>query len=260
MPSSAVTHLASLLRVKQLDRTLLDARPLDAEAVVPSGIRAVDAALGGGWRRGELSEVWGARSSGRTSVLVSTLATATRQEDRESDLVALVDAFDRFDPVSAAAAGLALDRVLWVRGPSLTQPVRSALYEEAIKQAVRAFDLIVRAGGFAVVALDLAEVPARRLRDRLPWSTWLRIARVNEGQRTVCLLVGDGPISRSPRGASVQLAARCRWTGASAQRRRFEGFEIQPETFVGGGLQPAAYSDGDPAGLKPGGYGPMRLR
>ena len=56
--------------------------------------------LGGGWRRGEVSELVGARSSGRTSVLLATLAAATAR----GEVVALVDALDRFDPASAAAA------------------------------------------------------------------------------------------------------------------------------------------------------------
>ena len=68
--------------------------------------------LGGGWRRGEVSEVVGVRSSGRTSVLVATLAAATSR----GEVVALVDAFDRFDPGRPRPPVLDLDRVLWVRG------------------------------------------------------------------------------------------------------------------------------------------------
>jgi RecA/RadA recombinase len=83
---------------------------------VSTGLGALDAMLGGGWRRGEVSELIGARSTGRTSVLFATLAAATAR----GDVVGLVDALDRFDPASAAAAGVDLDRVLWVRGPTLT--------------------------------------------------------------------------------------------------------------------------------------------
>jgi hypothetical protein len=97
-----------------------------------------------------------------------------------------------------------------------------------VHRAVRAFDLIVRAGGFGVVALDVADVPARWLR-ALPLATWMRIARVNEGRDTVCLLVGEAPMSRSARGVSVRLTANGRWTGSSAQSRRFGGFEGRAE-------------------------------
>jgi hypothetical protein len=225
--TSRVAELATLLRARALDRTVLDGRPVDPEALVSSGIPAIDGVLGGGWRRGEVSEVWGARSSGRMTVLVSTLAKAVAPDEGDGEVAALVDPFDRFDPVSAAAAGLALDRVLWVRGPALSLQARPALVEAALKRAVRAFDLVIRATGFAVVALDLADVPARRVRDLLPWSTWMRLARVNEGQRTVCLLVGDGPISRSPRGASIHLESIRQWTGGSLQTRQFAGLKVR---------------------------------
>ena len=236
MPSAAVARLTSLLQTRRLDRTVIGTAGLDPDAVVSSGIPAIDGVLGGGWRRGELSEVWGARSSGRTSVLVSTLVVAARQDE----VVALIDPFDRFDPVSAAAAGLDLDRMLWVRGPTLTSPMRlpppgtrrtgggvPSITGQAVSHGVRALDLVIRAGGFAVAALDLADLPARQLRDLLPWATWMRLARVNEGQRCVCLLAGDGPIGRSPRGASVAIEAIRRWSGASPQRRRFDGFDIR---------------------------------
>jgi hypothetical protein len=235
MPSAAIARLTSLLQTRRLDRTVVGDERMDPEALVASGISALDAVLGGGWRRGELSEVWGERSSGRTTVLVSTLSAAVQQDE----VVALIDPFDRFDPVSAAAAGLELERVLWVRGPALTSPQRApapgvrrpgggvpAVVEQAITLGVRALDLVIRAGGFAVAALDLADVPARRVRDLLPWSTWMRLARANEGQRTVCLLAGDGPIGRSPRGVSIAMSGQHRWIGDSPQSRRFNGFEI----------------------------------
>jgi hypothetical protein len=235
MPSAAVARLTSLLQTRKLDRTIIGSDWVDPEVLVSSGVAGVDDVLGGGWRRGELSEIWGARSSGRTTVLVSTLAAAVRQDE----VVALIDPFDRFDPVSASAAGLDLEHVVWVRGPALSSPLRTpapgvrrpgggvpTVVEQAITQGVRALDLVIRAGGFAVAALDLAELPSRRVRDLLPWSTWMRLARANEGQRTVCLLVGDGPIGRSPRGVSMAIRGQHRWLGDSPQNRRFNGFEI----------------------------------
>lgn len=242
MGSPAIAHLATLLAARKLDQTLLDRRPVDPAEVLPSRIPAVDGSIGGGWRRGAVSEIIGGRSSGRTSVLMSSLAAATGQ----GDIVALVDAFDRFDPVTAVSFGLNLERVLWVRGTRLTiedhqasqsripapaslrtsrGPAGRTLVADAIHRAVRALDLIVRAGGFAIAALDVAGVAPRDLRE-LPWATWLRIAYANEGQRTACLLVGDAPMGRSPRGVSVRLAAGKRWSGSSLQSRRFDGFDV----------------------------------
>ncbi len=219
-----------MLREKKLDVTLLDAWPEAAAARVSTGLEPLDAMLGGGWRRGEVSELVGARSTGRTSLLVRTLAEATRQRE----IVGLVDTVDRFDPRAAAEAGLDLDRVLWVRGPALTVELsRPAAIERAVHQAVRAFDLIVRAGGFAIVALDLADVPARHLR-ALPWTTWLRLAHDNEGRDSVCLLVGETTMGKSPRGTSVHLDATRDWTGDSPQSRRLSGLTIHARAGANG--------------------------
>jgi len=223
MKSAAIFRLESLLQEKKLDGTLAGLRLDPGVRTASTGLAALDAMMGGGWRRGEVSELIGARSTGRTSVLVATAAAATAR----GEVVGLVDAVDRFDPASAAAAGVDLDRVLWVRGPTLTVELsRPPVIERAVHQAIRAVDLIVRAGGFSIVALDVADVPARHLR-ALPWTTWLRLSHANEGRDTVCLLVGESPMGKSARGTSVHLeAARC-WTGTSAQSRRLAGLNVQ---------------------------------
>jgi recombination protein RecA len=86
----------------------LDIRP--APEMVTSGIPAIDA-LTGGLPRGCLTEICGPASSGRTTVLLAALAAATRR----GEFCAVVDASDALDPHSAAAAGVELDRLLWVR-------------------------------------------------------------------------------------------------------------------------------------------------
>ena len=60
----------------------------------------MDALLGGGFPRGELSEVHGPASSGRTGLVLSLVSRTTRG----GALAALVDPDDRFDPASAASA------------------------------------------------------------------------------------------------------------------------------------------------------------
>ena len=52
---------------------------------------------------------------------------------------------------------------------------RPTLIEDVVTRAIRAFDLIIRAGGFSLVALDLSDVPGRYVR-ALPWATWKRLA------------------------------------------------------------------------------------
>jgi hypothetical protein len=223
MGSLAISRLEALLQTRRLDRTVARSTEApEARPVASTGLSAVDLQLSGGWRLGEISEIVGARSSGRTSVLLSTLAAATAR----GELVALVDVVDRLDVNTASAAGVDLARVLWVRGPSLTIELsRPALVDHAVRQAVRAFDLILRAGGFGVVALDLADVPPRAFAP-LPWATWMRLAHANEGRPTAGVLVGQAPMGRSARGVTLALESTRRWTGDSLQARRFAGWDL----------------------------------
>ena len=77
----------------------------------PSGVTELDAALGGGFPRGSLVELCGPASSGRTSLAFSLLAQATERQEA----CAFVDVSDSLDPISLAAAGVELPRLLWIR-------------------------------------------------------------------------------------------------------------------------------------------------
>jgi len=96
-------RLASILPASQLE-----IRP--APEMASSGISDLDA-LTGGLPRGCLTEICGPASSGRTTVLLAALAAATRR----GEYCALIDASDALDPHSVEAAGVDLDRLLWVR-------------------------------------------------------------------------------------------------------------------------------------------------
>src|SRR6202166_397529 len=86
----------------------LDIRP--SPEMVSSGIPQLDS-LTAGLARGCLTEICGSASSGRTSVLLRVLAQATQR----GEVCALIDASDAFHPASAAAAGVEMSRLLWVR-------------------------------------------------------------------------------------------------------------------------------------------------
>ena len=209
--------LESLLRARKLDVTLV-ASPGRDDVVLPpdrlaaTGDSRLDAALGGGLRRGHLSEITGAPSSGRSTVAVRALAAAA---DR-GEAVALVDACDTFDPASAAAHGLTLSRLLWVREAGDPQ------------RALKAFSLVLQAGGFGLVVLDLADVPPQALR-RFPWTTWMRIARIVEGSETAALLVGGERIARSSGGVTIALeSSPAQWHGTSSRARLFTGVHPAP--------------------------------
>jgi recombination protein RecA len=204
MPLARV-DLESLLRTRRLDRTLTTALPpldpRDEAACAPSGVPSLDAPLGGGFPRGQLSEVVGPRSSGRTSVMLQTAAAATGR----GELVALVDALDMFDVESAAAAGVDLDRLLWIRGHVVSNPgLCRDTNQRALEQAIRAFTLVLQAGNFGLVIFDAAEAPTEAIR-RLPFTTWLRLQRMVEGSQTMCLLVGGEPMARSSAGLTLRL-------------------------------------------------------
>jgi len=235
MAVPARAHLESLLRAKRLDRTLTTSLPPldphDELAVAPSGITALDARLGGGFPRGHLSEIVGVRTSGRTSVLLQLLAAATMR----GELVALVDALDQFDVASGAAAGIDLDRLLWIRGHVVANPgLCRDLNQRALEQAVKAVTLVLQAGNFGVVAFDVADAPPDAIR-RLPFTTWLRLQRTIEGSQTLGVLVGSEPMARSSAGLTVQLTTKQSERGDAGPRfpgrrfpgRLFEGLDIE---------------------------------
>jgi hypothetical protein len=223
MSAPALQRLESLLAARRLDGTLAQVCQTASVAALSTAVGPLDDALGGGWRLGEISEIVGPRSSGRAALLWATLAAATR----DGHGAALVDTFDRFDPTAAAGAGIDLDRLLWVRGPAiLAERSQAGIVATAVQRAVRALDLVVRAGGFAVAAIDLCDVPPRQIR-ALPAATWLRLAHANEGRKTACLIVGEAPVGRSARGATVQLSATRVWTGDSLQSRRLRGVTVK---------------------------------
>src|SRR3984893_2080847 len=99
----AISRLAGVVPASRLDLRL-------TPEMVSSGIPQLDL-LTGGIARGCLTEICGTASSGRTSVLLFALARATQR----GEVCALVDASDAFDPASAAAAGMEMSRLLWVR-------------------------------------------------------------------------------------------------------------------------------------------------
>jgi hypothetical protein len=224
MANTALAVLESALRARQLDRTLTTALPpldrTDAAAMAPTGVASLDACLRGGLPRGHLSELAGPCSSGRTTLLLASLAAATRR----GEIAAIVDSFDRLDVASAAAAGVDLERLLWIRGD--TACTSGALADRAVDRALKAVNLVLQAGGFGVVALDLADLPPLALR-RIPFTTWLRLQRIVEGRDTACLLVVPQPVARSAGGVTLALGATAVWAGESDRSRRLDGMRVR---------------------------------
>jgi hypothetical protein len=196
---------------------------VDPSALVPMDVAALDACLRGGLPRGQLSELAGVRSSGRMTLLLQMMAAATAR----GEIVAFIDTLDRFDVASAVAAGVDLSRLLWVRGQDISGRAGPANpTDRAIDRAVKALNLVLQAGGFGVVALDLADVLPVAIR-QIPFNTWMRVQRIIEGSDTACVLLTSEPLARSAGGLTVTLAGRAAWTGTSDRSRRLSGIELR---------------------------------
>jgi hypothetical protein len=237
----ARADLESLLRDRKLLPPPVLGGATDEYATAPTGIAGLDARLGGGFPRGQLSEIVGARSSGRASVLLQMIAAATARRE----IVALVDVLDMLDVASAAAAGVDFGRLLWIRGQVLSHPALCRdMNQRALDRAIKALSLVLQAGNFGLVAFDAAEAPPYAL-ERLPFTTWRRLQRIIEGSQTACVLVGDTPIARSAGGITVRLTRVGEAGGAGGERlrpRRPEDEQIRGEASAlirAGGGAPA---------------------
>ncbi|HEX3697053.1 MAG TPA: hypothetical protein VH374_16875 [Polyangia bacterium] len=160
-------------------------RLAERRARCSTGIAALDDLLGGGWPRGALSELCGRRSSGRTSVLLASLASAIAA----GHTVALVDNGGALDPRLAAQCGVALPDLLWIRCGA--------------EQVLKAADLVVTAGGFGLVALDLGEGRAR-----IPGAAWNRLKHAAERQQTALVVATPWRTVGAFAGAAISLRAR----------------------------------------------------
>lgn len=171
-----------------------------APELFSTGIAEVDAMLGGGIPRGSITEVSGAASTGKTSFALSTLASITRL----GNACAWVDVNDCLSPESAAAAGIELPRLLWLR---MSAERRQKLTEKPwsrLEQALRATDLLLQTGGFAAIVLDMSDVLPQHAM-RIPLATWYRLRLAAEHARSALLFLTQSACASS----CAALALRC---------------------------------------------------
>ena len=163
-----------------------------------------------GFPRGAISEITGPDSSGRTAVAYSVLAAATAK----LEICAYVDTSDSFDPSSGAAAGIALERLIWVRCGGNAE------------HAMKAADNLLHAGGFGVVVLDLCHV-SERVSRRIPLSYWYRFRLAIENTPSILLLVEREPLAKSCAALSIDMKrGRAVWSG-SPGFQLLRGMEVQ---------------------------------
>lgn len=278
MPSAATIRLEIETSLAHRIPSALTPRPHAVRPHAATGIENVDALLEGGVPLGAISELAGPECSGRTSLALSFLARMTN----DGRVCAWIDVSDGMDPASAAAAGVDLARLLWVRcgvqpaahhaarstfplpekclvapaatkglhgggfGPhprteakGLSEAVSGLLHTEAtadccaepqhrprllqetfapsvkldraslpahrnaagkpwarMEQALRAADLLLQAGGFAAIVLDMADI-APACATRVPMATWFRYRAAAERTQASFLLLTQSPCARS---------------------------------------------------------------
>lgn len=278
MPPASVLRLQIEATLAERIPSALTPAPRGIRPVAPTGVVEVDALLEGGLPRGAITEMVGPESSGRTSLALSFVAGLTRQ----GYVAAWVDGSNTFDPESAAAAGVDLARLLWVRCgvaaaqaeppaayrfalpekylipkpaihglhgggcgghprnetkglaaavtrllrpeaesprsaeaqqkarperevfespvPPQSQPVRprprAAKPWSRLEQALRTTDLLLQAGGFSVVALDLASLRPEYAA-RVPLATWFRYRAAAERTQASLLLLAQHSCAKS---------------------------------------------------------------
>lgn len=208
--ASVLKHIARSERLAEVrPASRLEVRP--KPEMLSTGIAELQA-LTAGIPRGCLSEIYGSASSGKTSMLIATLAAATRHDE----VCVLIDASDSFDPASAQAAGVDFGKLLWVRcgGSPLRNSVssvvkdlknsdhrhrvtqRRAVSEHRLGQVLKTTDLILQSGGFGLVALDLAGIPEKFVR-RIPLASWFRFQRAVEHTKTALLVISEFPCAQT---------------------------------------------------------------
>ncbi|HKW45741.1 MAG TPA: hypothetical protein VJN22_08785 [Candidatus Eremiobacteraceae bacterium] len=170
-----------------------------------TGDQNLDLALGSsGIPRGRMAELFGASSSGKTTLAFAFLAACTRA----GEIAAWVDPSRAFFAPAAAAAGIDLHRLLVV------QPAGAA----AMRRAV---DALVRGGACAMVVLDCTGS-----NDSLLAHHCARLVAQAEKTGTVLLVVSGGDVPAVASFSSVRLRAEeltPRWQTGSAGSGRLAG-------------------------------------
>lgn len=143
------------------------------------GMNALALAAGG------ITELTPGESGVGTTGCALRLAGAFAGEGR----MAWADPCDRFDPESAERAGLALERVLWLRG---TAKLRGM---EGLSRWNEILNLVIQSHAVELVVADFLDWPLKELR-RMPRSAWFRLLRgLEHGGQTALLLLAPAPVA-----------------------------------------------------------------
>lgn len=214
MPSALKLALEDLLKAQRLSA---DGPPLRGEdrrgTLLATGVPGLDELLFGGLPRGQVSEIHGPASSGRTGIALAVAARSTRA----GALAAWVDPQDRLDPRSAGDAGVELGRLLWLRGAG----------SRSLLAAISAVGTLLGSGLFELVVVDLGGIGRPGLQ-RLPGATWIRLQRMLESQPGTLLVIADFHVAHGPAGVSLALrGAGASWSGDPGPGRLLRGLTAE---------------------------------
>ena len=140
------------------------------EQRLPTGVGAIDGAIGGGLPKSAITELTSPNPSAGSALLTHALL---QEAHRRAFFFALVDGRDSFDPQTAAPT--VLRNLLWIRC-------------RAAADAVKAADFLLRDGNFPLVVLDLVLNPPEELR-KIPQTHWYRLQRLVEAAPTAFLVL-----------------------------------------------------------------------
>jgi recombination protein RecA len=113
-----------------------DATQMRVETI-PSGALTLDLALGGGFPKGRVVEIYGPESSGKTTLALHAIA----ETQRAGGVAAFVDAEHALDPLYAAALGVDIENLL------VAQP-------DTGEMALEIVDQLVRSNAVSIVVVD----------------------------------------------------------------------------------------------------------
>ncbi len=241
MPTAAALRLEIEHALERRFPAALTPAPRAMHEVAATGIAAVDELLHGGLPVGAISELTGAVSSGRTSLALQFVA----QRTAEARACAWVDVNDAFDPESAAANGVRLKQLLWMRCGARERGARSHPSRDwaarkggattrwvspswaRLEQGLRATDLLLQAGGFSGVVLDLGDVAPEQA-SRIPLATWFRYRQAAERTQCSLVVVGTRGYAQSAAAVVLECAARRAEPAGGTVLRGFE-FAVRRE-------------------------------
>lgn len=113
-----------------------EAKKMTVETI-PSGALPLDIALGGGFPKGRITEIYGPESSGKTTLALHAIASIQSQ----GGTAAFIDAEHALDPVYAAAIGVDTENLI------ISQP-------DCGETALEITDQLVRSAAVDIIAID----------------------------------------------------------------------------------------------------------